>query len=52
MTTPYFPPNFSNFASISPKVRETLNRPGRTLNGPSMIYYYGASAPIEIVYIV
>lgn len=31
LTTPGLPPNFSNLASISPKVLETLKRPGRTL---------------------
>jgi hypothetical protein len=31
LTTPFFPPYFSTFASISPKVRETLSLPGKTL---------------------
>ena len=29
------PPYFVNFASASPKVRETANRPGSTLCGPN-----------------
>ena len=33
MTTPLFPPNFSNLASMSPKLRVTDNLPGRTLWG-------------------
>tara|TARA_B110001450_G_C17352749_1_gene372253 strand:- start:153 stop:437 length:285 start_codon:yes stop_codon:yes gene_type:complete len=31
LTTPGLPPNFSNLASMSPNVLDTLNRPGRTL---------------------
>lgn len=38
--TPPFPPYFSNLASISPNVLDTLNRPGNTLTGPINIYYY------------
>lgn len=34
VTTPGFPPNFSNLASMSPKVLETLSLPGSTLYGP------------------
>ena len=30
LTTPGLPPNLTNLASISPKVRETLKRPGKT----------------------
>ena len=33
-----FPPNFSNLASISPKVLETDNLPGLTLMGPKIGY--------------
>ena len=33
-TTLGFPPNRSRFASMSPKVRDTDNLPGKTLNGP------------------
>jgi hypothetical protein len=38
LTTPFFPPYFSTFASISPKVLETLSLPGKTLYGPKSIY--------------
>ena len=34
ITTPGRPLNFYDFASMSPKVLETLKRPGNTLNGP------------------
>lgn len=37
LTTPGLPPNFSNLASISPNVLETLSLPGRTLYGPNSI---------------
>jgi hypothetical protein len=37
--TPLLPPNFSNLASISPKVLDTLSLPGSTLKGPYIIYY-------------
>jgi hypothetical protein len=33
-TTLGFPPNRSRFASMSPKVRDTDSRPGKTLKGP------------------
>ena len=35
-TTRELPPNFSNFASASPKVLETESLPGSTLNGPTI----------------
>lgn len=38
ITTLGFPPNWGSFASISPKVLQTLNRPGWTLTGPGIIY--------------
>ena len=34
ITTLGLPPNFSSFASMSPNVRETDSRPGKTLKGP------------------
>ncbi len=36
ITTLGLPPNFYNLASISPKVRDTDNLPGRTLIGPTI----------------
>lgn len=36
-TTLGLPPNYSSFASISPKVLETESLPGKTLIGPDMI---------------
>lgn len=37
MTTFGLPPNYSNFASISPNVRHTDNLPGFTLTGPNIL---------------
>jgi len=41
-TTFGFPPNFSRFASISPKVLETESLPGNTLKGPYMIFGFSS----------
>lgn len=38
ITTFGFPPNFSRFASISPKVLDTDNLPGNTLCGPYIMF--------------
>lgn len=51
VTTPGLPPYFSTFASISPKVRQTDNRPGNTLGGPTILalaLYVGYSLLGEI----
>ena len=42
MTTFGLPPNFSRFASMSPKVLETDNLPGNTLKGPYMIFGFSS----------
>ena len=39
ITTFGLPPNFANLASASPKVLDTDNLPGKTLNGPTIISF-------------
>ena len=46
ITTYEFPPNLSNLASMSPKVLDTDNLPGKTLIGPTI---YSPSSPIAWV---
>ena len=41
-TTFGFPPNFSRFASISPKVLETESLPGNTLKGPYIMFGFSS----------
>ena len=47
ITTFGFPPNFSLFASISPKVLETDSLPGKTLCGPYIMF--GLSSFFSVV---
>ncbi len=39
MTTSGLPPRYANFASESPKVRQTERRPGNTRIGPTIKSY-------------
>ena len=52
ITTFGLQPNYSNFASISPNVRDTDNLPGKTLNGPMIILSSSVPAGADVWYIL